>query len=184
MPRQSRSCHVVDIFETAEVGKGDARAFRCKVASALTADETKKATRKLQLWLGANVKAARLDLGLTQEVLGTQTGRGRVYIQRIESGSTNVTLETLVSLTLALSRSVTELLQPPDEGYKSHDVNQVGSQVSLQPGDLAIVLPAGQAFEAGQVLAGYLGKEVPLIDPDTRTVSGVAGIPPHRRGNS
>ncbi len=147
------------------------------MATSLTDDNTDEAVRQMTIRFGTNLKAARQSLNLTQEQLGETSGHGRVYVQRIESGQINVSLKTMVSLARAVSVAVEDLLRPGSETEGTlHIDNAIGSQVALSSGVLAIELPAGAAFEAGQVVARYLGKSVPLIDPATRTISGIAGM--------
>jgi transcriptional regulator with XRE-family HTH domain len=152
------------------------------VALSLSDDDANEAERLMKERFGINLRAARTALGLTQEQLGESSQHGRVYVQRIETGQINVSLATMVSLARGVRRTVVDLLQPPGDVDRTPPIeNTVGDQVAIHPGDLAIELPAGTAFEAGQVLARHLGKSVPLIDPATRTVSGIAGIAPPGR---
>ena len=47
---------------------------------------------------GANLRAARLKLGLTQAQLAEQSGLLQQYVSLVESGKQNVTLTTALSL--------------------------------------------------------------------------------------
>ena len=59
---------------------------------------------------GANVRAARLARGWTQEDLAHKTGLASVQVSRIERGKREVRLSTLVRLVRALDISPAELL--------------------------------------------------------------------------
>lgn len=48
--------------------------------------------------LGKRLRLLRNERGLSQEDLSLQSGLGRSYYWRLEKGSINVTLETLVKL--------------------------------------------------------------------------------------
>ena len=62
---------------------------------------------------GANLKAARLRLGLTQAQLAEATGLLQQYISLVESGRQNVTLTTAQVLATAVNRDVRALLARP-----------------------------------------------------------------------
>ena len=62
---------------------------------------------------GANLKAARLKMGFTQEQLGEATGLLQQYVSLVESGTQNITLTTAQALAKAVSRDVRALLAPP-----------------------------------------------------------------------
>jgi len=62
---------------------------------------------------GANLKAARLKMGLTQTQLAEATGLLQQYISLVESGRQNVTLTTAQVLATAVNRDVMALLAPP-----------------------------------------------------------------------
>lgn len=59
------------------------------------------------LVLAKNLRKARKELGLTQKELGEIIGVTRQVITRIESGTQNVTLETLRKLVSALNYDFT-----------------------------------------------------------------------------
>lgn len=63
--------------------------------------------------VGANVAKARKKSGLSQKELASMVAVNKQTIWRIESGSTNVTLETIGKLATALSTTPEELLSPP-----------------------------------------------------------------------
>ena len=62
--------------------------------------------------IAANVRAHRRNLGLTQDDLIEGTGLDRRHLQRIERGTENITIETLVSLANALHVAPSVLLHP------------------------------------------------------------------------
>jgi transcriptional regulator with XRE-family HTH domain len=59
---------------------------------------------------GANVRAARLARGWTQEQLAHETGLASVQISRIERGAREVRLTTLIRLLRALDVPASDLL--------------------------------------------------------------------------
>lgn len=58
--------------------------------------------------LGQQIKAARLEEGLSQEELASILGTNKGNISRIESGRQNLTFEFLQRIASALNRSVAE----------------------------------------------------------------------------
>jgi len=62
---------------------------------------------------GANLKAARLKMNLTQAQLAEATGLLQQYVSLVESGRQNVTLTTAQVLAKAVNRDVRALLAPP-----------------------------------------------------------------------
>lgn len=62
---------------------------------------------------GANLKAARLKMRLTQAQLAEATGLLQQYISLLESGRQNVTLTTAQVLATAVNRDVSALLARP-----------------------------------------------------------------------
>ena len=62
---------------------------------------------------GANLKAARLKMGLTQAQLADAAGLLQQYVSLVESGKQNVTLTTAKALAKVVNRDVRILLTPP-----------------------------------------------------------------------
>jgi transcriptional regulator with XRE-family HTH domain len=62
---------------------------------------------------GANLKAARLKLGLTQGQVAEAAGLLQQYISLIESGRQNITLTTAQVLARVVERNVRDMLRPP-----------------------------------------------------------------------
>jgi transcriptional regulator with XRE-family HTH domain len=62
---------------------------------------------------GANLKAARLKMGLTQAQLADAAGLLQQYVSLVESGKQNVTLTTAKTLAKVVNRDVRMLLTPP-----------------------------------------------------------------------
>jgi transcriptional regulator with XRE-family HTH domain len=60
---------------------------------------------------GANVRAARLARGWTQEDLAHETGLATVQVSRIERGRREVRLTTLIRLVRALGVTSNDLLK-------------------------------------------------------------------------
>jgi transcriptional regulator with XRE-family HTH domain len=61
---------------------------------------------------GANLKFARLEMGLTQAQLAEQAGLLQQYVSRLESGKQNVTLTTAQALAKVVGRDVSAMLLP------------------------------------------------------------------------
>ena len=62
---------------------------------------------------GANLRAARLKLGLTQAQLAEQSGLLQQYVSLIESGKQNVTFETAWYLAKVVRQDPVDLLRRP-----------------------------------------------------------------------
>jgi len=61
--------------------------------------------------LGKRVEQTRRDLGISKVDFCVAVGISRPYLNRIESGTANSTLEVLVKLAPALGMTVSELLE-------------------------------------------------------------------------
>ena len=59
---------------------------------------------------GANLKAARVKMNMSQTELANAAGLLQQYVSLVESGKQNVTLTTAVALANAVNRDVTTLL--------------------------------------------------------------------------
>lgn len=64
---------------------------------------------------GANVRALRLKLSMSQEVLADRAELDRTYIGGVERGERNLSLINIVKLATALETSVSELMRGIDE---------------------------------------------------------------------
>lgn len=62
--------------------------------------------------VGRNVRAARVDRGMTQEKLADVSGFSQQYISDLERGRRNPTVVSLYELAQALSVTPVELLRP------------------------------------------------------------------------
>jgi transcriptional regulator with XRE-family HTH domain len=62
---------------------------------------------------GANLKAARMKIGLSQTDLAQAAGLLQQYVSLVESGKQNITLITAVALANAVDQDVTALLARP-----------------------------------------------------------------------
>jgi transcriptional regulator with XRE-family HTH domain len=67
--------------------------------------------RDLLAVFGANLRAARLKLGLTQAQLAEQSGLLQQYVSLVESGKQNVTLTTALSLAIVVRQDLRNLLR-------------------------------------------------------------------------
>lgn len=60
--------------------------------------------------LAKNIRARRVDLGLSQEELATRVGIATRHLQKIEAAEVNVTLRTLAKLGAAVELPTSTLL--------------------------------------------------------------------------
>lgn len=70
-------------------------------------------------WLkgfGESVRARRVELGISQEVLGYRSGLDRTYVSGIERGVRNPTLITVRKLAEGLEVRPSELLERTEDG--------------------------------------------------------------------
>ncbi|MSP60274.1 MAG: XRE family transcriptional regulator [Myxococcales bacterium] len=63
--------------------------------------------------VGRRVAELRVARDLTQEQLAEKLGVSLKYLQRIEAGRENLTIESMVRLANVLSRRVIDLFRPP-----------------------------------------------------------------------
>ncbi|MCH0567405.1 helix-turn-helix domain-containing protein [Streptomyces sp. MUM 2J] len=70
----------------------------------------------LRLPFGLAVRAARMELGWSQERLSVESGLDRTYVSGLERGRRNPALQTLVRLTDALDVPLSELMRRAEEG--------------------------------------------------------------------
>lgn len=75
--------------------------------------------------LGDRVKAARLELGLTQEQLGRALGRTQPWVREVESGRTAAQPYVLAALAAATARSV---------GWFFGEPERAGRETESRPG--------------------------------------------------
>lgn len=57
-----------------------------------------------------NLKARRLDLGLSQEVLAEEAGVHRTYVGSIERGERNVSIDSMERLAKSVGVDIVDLL--------------------------------------------------------------------------
>ena len=60
---------------------------------------------------GANLRTARIKVGLTQAQLAERTGLTQQYVSWVEAGRANITLATMTSLARVVREDVSELLR-------------------------------------------------------------------------
>lgn len=66
--------------------------------------------------IGWNLRALRVERGLSQERLALAAGIDRAYVGRIERGSENVTIAVLDAMAKALAVPVAALMIEPEAG--------------------------------------------------------------------
>ena len=65
--------------------------------------------------LAANLKRLRTQAGLSQEALADRAGLHRTYVNSVEGGHRNVTLENIFALAKALGTAPSALIRLPKE---------------------------------------------------------------------
>lgn len=76
-------------------------------------------TEALRDSVGRRVAELRAGRGLTQEALAEATGFYTRYVQAIEAGTVNLTLDSLARIAAALQEPVIALFQPPSRPRRS-----------------------------------------------------------------
>ncbi len=69
--------------------------------------------------LGANLRRIREERGFSQEQISERAGCAVRHVQRIESGTVNVSLRLLTALAAAVDTDVGELLAAPEKPSKA-----------------------------------------------------------------
>ncbi len=87
-----------------------------------------RALREEQRRLGARLKALREERALTQEQAAEQIGLHSNHLQRLERGAANVTLATLVALSLAYRVSVRSLFEEPRSQRQTQPFRRLASE--------------------------------------------------------
>lgn len=64
-------------------------------------------------WVGGRVAERRRDIGLTQEELAERLDVSIKYLQRVEAGQENLTIESVVTVANALEVAPGYLIQQP-----------------------------------------------------------------------
>ena len=59
---------------------------------------------------GANLRAARKALGLSQEALGERAGLHHTYVGSVERGERNVSIDNMEKLAAGVNREISDLL--------------------------------------------------------------------------
>ena len=72
--------------------------------------------QELQLSLGRAIRAARADLGHSQESFAFAVGIHRTYMGAVERGERNVSLRNLVRIANALKMPLSRLIAEAEEG--------------------------------------------------------------------
>jgi transcriptional regulator with XRE-family HTH domain len=70
--------------------------------------------KEILVLFGRRVRARRIELGLSQEVLAANCGLDRTYISMVERGVRNPSLLNIEKLAHGLDSTVSELLQDCD----------------------------------------------------------------------
>lgn len=72
--------------------------------------------QELQLSLGRAIRAARADLGYSQESFAFAVGIHRTYMGAVERGERNVSLRNLVRISNALEMPLSRLIAEAEKG--------------------------------------------------------------------
>lgn len=98
---------------------------------------------------GQRVRAARLDVGMTQAVLGASVGLTRGSVANLEAGRQRIPLHVLIELGRALRLPPAELL-PIEEPGPSFDYNHLDAQLdNLSADDQDFIRTVVEAAVAG-----------------------------------
>lgn len=140
--------------------------------------------RLLRRLVGANARRARKTLGLSQEAVALESGFHRTFIGHIERGETNVSVDSLERLALALKVSAFELLEPSC----LRSVSQRPHCSSLHKGEYVEILAPGngnQSMVPSPVNKGHLTsrqlaclRRIALGDT-TAEIAASLGLSPH-----
>ena len=60
---------------------------------------------------GANLRTARIKVGLTQAQLAERTGLTQQYVSLVEAGHQNITIDTMTALARAVGQDVSAMLR-------------------------------------------------------------------------
>jgi len=74
-------------------------------------EEFKDLTNQTLKLIGQNIRKLRKEKGWTQEVFAEAANINDKEVSHIESGNRNITIETLIKISIALSVSSTDLLK-------------------------------------------------------------------------
>lgn len=105
-------------------GRGTPKATRAQRLPGKTTPKAARGTRRLspvgqdlaadlQNFFGANLRTARIKLGMTQAELGEKSGLGTQYISKVENGHKNLTLSTMATLAVLVRGDLNRMLRPP-----------------------------------------------------------------------
>jgi len=91
--------------------------------------------RELRVRFAANLREQRQILGLSQEALADLAGLHRTYVSQVERTVTNVSLDNVHKLALALGIDAHVLFLPMAKGTvgKTGEVKQVAAKVAKPP---------------------------------------------------
>lgn len=139
-------------------------------------EEDRKATEAAQVLFGTNLRSARMRAGMSPTDLSEASGVARSTIYGVEKGKQNITFSSACALARAVGSTFPDLLSSPPCRKSNHpsEPPQTSGVSPPKPGTLAIELPAGDAYEIAMSVAARLDRQIPLIDPITREVTGLA----------
>ncbi len=65
---------------------------------------------KLPIYLGAAIRAARSNVGISQQELANRAGVTRRFIQELENGRSDISLSKLRALAIAMDTSLSDIV--------------------------------------------------------------------------
>jgi transcriptional regulator with XRE-family HTH domain len=65
----------------------------------------------LKVTVGGNIMKRRKELGYSQESLAEITGLDRTYVQSIEAGKRNISIQVLYTISIALKIEIADLFK-------------------------------------------------------------------------
>ena len=78
--------------------------------------------------MSRNIRALRLESGITQSELASRCGFKKQYISRLESSPQNINLEVLEKLSIALGQPINRLVS--SKGMAERPVKGISSQIA------------------------------------------------------
>lgn len=123
--------------------------------------------KDLKKELGITIKQRRMKLGLSQEALAELADLHRTYVTDIESGTRNLTLESIAKLATALGTTISELFAPDPPAAQP---------AKLAPASTAVDLLLAEDHESDAELALTAFKQANFTNNVHRVKDGISAL--------